>query len=507
MKKLAYLLSMTLLLTALAGCGGGNGKGGGANADYGEHYKFTVNVQDSDKPLMKSLDYICEKFNVEFEFIPVTSSDWNEKVRMWMATGDAPDILWANIQNYNFSEYTTWVEQGLLKELPDLQQYPNLYEKRSGLKSAPYFQRDGKEYAWLSPRLGISDRNVSAYQFMYRRDWAEELGLAHDDDTYTWDEFLKIAKRFSEEPLPNGTGKRIGLAGNIGVFPHFAGLMQISPYWEQYYLRDGKYVWGLDQPETTEAMKVAKQLYDDGVLWSDQIVSKSSEGLNKFMAGQAGITFAGWTPSQIQTVMLQLADLYPDMDVYDAVRPMYVKAPNGKLWGQTAVDYWGITVFNKNLSDKKLDRILKVYDWMISPEGIELSKYGVEGEDFTVGADGKHVLTDVEAGNPLTRLVFLNEAFNYEDDSVDERAREMSRKLVERLDSDEAELREYDYDLYFFSAPNKDQYGLFYEEGKEKIKELIVTSNNIEADWETWKNSVRDKVNLVLEELNTQLLQ
>lgn len=506
MKKLAYLLSGVFLLTVLAGCGGTE-KGESANSDFSKHYTISIDVQNADKPLRKSLDYISEKFNVDFELIPITNSDWNEKVRIWMATGDAPDILWANIQNYNFSEYTTWADQGLLKELPDLKKYPNLYEKRSKLKSAEYFQRDGKDYAWLAPRLSISEKYVTPYQFMYRRDWAEELGLAHDDDTYTWDEFLKMGKRFSEEPLPNGSGKRIGLVGNIGVFPHFAGLMQISPYWEQYYLKDGKYVWGLDQPETTEGIKTAKKLYDDGVLWTDQITSKSTEGLNKFMSGQAGITFAQWSPSQIQTVMLQLEDLYPEMDVYKEVRPMYVKAPNGKLWGQTAVDYWSISVFNKSLSDDKLDRILRIYDWMISPDGLEIAKYGIEGEDFTIGEDGKYVRVNSDATNPLVSVVSVNEAFNYENVFVDERARNMSREIMEKLSGDDAELREYDYALYFFSAPNKDQYGLFYEEGKEKIKELIVTSNDIEADWEKWKDSVRDKVNLVLDELNTQLLK
>ena len=103
-------------------------------------------------------------------------------------------------------------------------------------------------------------------------------------------------------------------------------------------------------------------------------------------------------------------------------------------------------------------------------------------------------------------LAFVNETFNYENDSVDKRARDMSESIVKRLSQEDAELRKYDYELYFFSAPNKDQYGLFYEEGKEKIKELIVTSKDIEKDWEAWKATVRDKVELVLGELNSQLL-
>ncbi len=504
MKKIASVLCLVLLLSSVAGCSEKGGKD--VVTDVGKHYTFSVNTTSADKPLRESFEYICEKFNVDFELIPVSGSDWNEKVRIWMATGDAPDILWANIQNYNFSEYSSWVEQGLLKELPSLEKYPNLHEKKSALKSDPYFQKDGKSYAWLTPRIGVTPNHVSAFQFMYRRDWAEELGLLHEDDTYTWEEFLEMGKSFSQMSMPEGEGKRIGLAADIGVFPHFAGLMQISPYWEQYYLKDGKYVWGLDQPETLEGIKTAKYLYDEGILWQDQIVSKSSEGLNKFMSGQAGITFAQWSPVQIQIVMDQMMALYPETDFYDVVRPMYVTAPNGKLWGQTAVDYWSVSLFNKNLSDDEMDRILQIYDWMLSPEGVEMGYYGVEGKDYTM-QDGKHVLTNENAVNPLYDLASVDENFNYENDSVDERAREMSRSILERLSGDEAELREYNYELYFFSAPNKDKYGLFYEEGKEKIKELVVNSDDIEADWSAWKDTVRDKVNLVLEELNSQLLK
>ena len=37
------------------------------------------------------------------------------------------------------------------------------------------------------------------------------------------------------------------------------------------------------------------------------------------------------------------------------------------------------------------------------------------------------------------------------------------------------------------------------------MKQIIMNSDDVEGDWEAWKASVRDKVDLVLEELNTQL--
>ena len=107
------------------------------------------------------------------------------------------------------------------------------------------------------------------------------------------------------------------------------------------------------------------------------------------------------------------------------------------------------------------------------------------------------------AGGPGS-FVFGDKAFNYEDLRVPEEARKLGIEVKDRLLSDESELRVYDYPLYFFSAPNKDKYGLFYEDGRTKIKQIIMNKgNDVEAEWEAWKATVRDKVELVLEELNS----
>ena len=56
-------------------------------------------------------------------------------------------------------------------------------------------------------------------------------------------------------------------------------------------------------------------------------------------------------------------------------------------------DYaWSETYINSNVSDEKLDRILAIYDYLLTEEGTLLSNFGIEGESYTVADDGSIVM-------------------------------------------------------------------------------------------------------------------
>ena len=161
------------------------------------------------------------------------------------------------------------------------------------------------------------------------------------------------------------------------------------------------------------------------------------------------------------------------------------------------------------MSDEKFDRLMQIYDYMLSgtDEVLNLKRYGVEGEDYTVDANGVPHLTVEDSADPVfgSGIFFNDRAIAFDDPSISDVAKEMGQKVVDSQLSPDAVLREYDYPLYFFSAPNKDKYGLFYEDGRTKIKQIIMNSDDVEGDWNAWKATVRDKVDLGLEELNSQL--
>ena len=66
---------------------------------------------------------------------------------------------------------------------------------------------------------------------------------------------------------------------------------------------------------------------------------------------------------------------------------MCCKGPNGKYNGTEMMNYWSTTIFNPNIDDEKLDRILTLYDYIATPEGQKLINLGIEGKDYKVEGD------------------------------------------------------------------------------------------------------------------------
>lgn len=517
MKKALSLILASAMLLGLCSCGKKQTSAGDVESDYADKITFSITATEAEDRFGPEVDYIKKKFNVDFEVYNVTDTDWSEKVRIWMATGNMPDVMQANINNKNFAEYVQWASQGLLKELPDLSKYPNLKKLVNEFNCDDYFLINGKRYAWVSPNnlydLKGELPQKGGYSFLYRRDWAKKVGLYKEGDTYTWDEFEAMARAFKEHnPSGNASGT-IPLLGDAGVYPHFTGIMQYSPYWEQYKKIDGKYEWCMDLPETLEGIKWANKMYKDGILWQDQNVAKSKDATNKFVSGEAGIVFALMANYNLDSIFKNMKSILPDIDIADDVGEMVVLAPNGKPWGQFSINYVNATLFSPKFPDEKLARILDIFEWYLSDEGNEMRQYGMEGYNYTVNEDGtKNIIPDSLRGCPfVTKAMVTNSSENdetaakREEQVYSKEAVDMSRAFAKRIcdpEYDTSNFRKYDYSLYFFTGEKYLQYGSYYYDGCETIKRLITSSGDIEKEWNAWKDSVRPKINEVLAELN-----
>ena len=142
MKKLSKLLCTALaaamLATAVTGCGDGSNPSSGTPAStggdenpYAEHMEITIGSWDLDydvdpnvtDPLYQS---ILDKFNISIKTMNTTWDDYIQKIQTWAAGGSTlPDLFSIDAVGQPF--YTTWVKEGIVKEIPDdLSAYPNL---------------------------------------------------------------------------------------------------------------------------------------------------------------------------------------------------------------------------------------------------------------------------------------------------------------------------------------------------------------------------------------------
>ena len=96
-----------------------------------------------------------KKFNITVNPVQITWNDWQDKAKVWAASGQLPDIFPNAIAVDNPSLYASWAKQGVIKALPDdLSKYPNI-AKIMKLPSVQPLKVDGKFY--MIPRMTFND--------------------------------------------------------------------------------------------------------------------------------------------------------------------------------------------------------------------------------------------------------------------------------------------------------------------------------------------------------------
>ena len=109
-----------------AGTQSPDGQAGEENPAAGEAGAYetpvtiSTNITDADKMGNDALyDYICEKFNMQWNFIPMQFGERHDKARLWVASGDVPDLLWMDLNENLYTEWLQWVKDGTFKAYPD----------------------------------------------------------------------------------------------------------------------------------------------------------------------------------------------------------------------------------------------------------------------------------------------------------------------------------------------------------------------------------------------------
>ncbi|HHV59158.1 MAG TPA: extracellular solute-binding protein [Clostridiaceae bacterium] len=491
-------------------------------------YVYSVNILGAEKEWLKDekLKRWREQFKIEFNFLPVNWNDWGQKVRIWMSSGDIPDIVWIDFGTSMAQDYYSWVEAGLIRELKGTEKYQYVHEQLEKMKLDDILAVDGKKYLWPCTRDATIVDNISNRGFLYRRDWAEKLGLAKDDNTYTWDEMVEFARQCIEKDPGNaGKNKIAGMGCQSWAWPSSMGIEQMTggiTGANGYFLTANGYEWNARAPEYLEGIKIVKQLYDSGIIWVDQPLAKGDEAVSKFLAGELAILYDNVFPDQLAWFRKAMKENIPGFE-YDDIQFMKVKSPNGRFVGIKNTEYWCISVFSAEMSDAKFDRLMKAWDWMLSPEGYYTRQIGIRGIDWEFEGDGVKYLWPynsetqryerpadypLDLGRDAYLSIGVTEGFgfinpNYEGCKSGKDAYDYCIFL-----RDNGVLVETDYNIALFRAENKDKYGSFARDISDKVIQIIIDSKyeDVEKEWNAFLESKKAQVDLVIKELNDGLL-
>ncbi|MNI48086.1 Lipoprotein LipO precursor [compost metagenome] len=155
--------------------------------------------------------------------------------------------------------------------------------------------------------------------------------------------------------------------------------------------------------EWKDFLTFMQNAYKEGVLDKDFAVNKSRDPWSKFEAEKTGITIAN--PFEFYTVSDPLIKkTSPQVEYVQLVPP---EGLNGQRGGITSNLSKTKVVINAKIDKAKQERLMQLYDYMLSDEGFDLIKHGIEGIHYKKNGDKFEKLEAFDKDRPYLISTWL----------------------------------------------------------------------------------------------------
>ncbi len=375
MKRIAaWMLAAGMMLSCCA-CAGS----GGSDPER-PTIKWLTTGDAAAKPIGpddRIVQAIEDKIGIELEVIVVPEGNV-EKVNVQMASGDFPDIVTGA---WGTSATQQWIDDGMVIPLNDY------FEKNTAIK-----QWCEEEYQWTAfdgKYYGIpfiTQYNAANTLIILRQDWLDKLNLKYPE---TLEEMKTVLTAFTQQD-PDGNGKNdtygytvekpsssMGSTNFEWVF--FANGLEYADYALD---ENGNVIPFFEDPSFIPSMKYIKDLWDSGVIDPEIMMNDGVKAEEKFYQGRAGAVVRPLY-RHVARHENSLRQLFPEASI------AYGRPPMGSDGS------FGINKQGKNgmltcvtAACKNPDKAVELIDFMISEEGCDLLRLGIEGTHYTRNEDG-----------------------------------------------------------------------------------------------------------------------
>lgn len=385
MTRLSNYLFLTLaILIVSAAClsmAGSSGANDGSTSSEGTtSISIMANLHTAEVPSDRIEKWIEEETGTKLNIQWVPDGSYDEKVYASLATGTLPQALYLK-NAASLSYFRDEIRSGLFWEIgPLLQDFPNLKKLKPEVLNNTSI--DGKLYSLYQ------ERALARQGIIYRKDWADRLGLSAPE---TLDELYEMLKGFTyKDPDNNGIDDTIGLTDRNDLI--YGAFKTIS----SYYGTPNNWGWYNDslQPEFVfpnymETMKFFRKLHSEGLINEDFPITSKTDQQELFVTGKAGVYIGAMGDVLSLESRLLANDPTAELDVHNRVL-----GPQGYgIW--TSQGYGTVILFPKSAiaTEEELRKVLTFFDALMSPELANLIYWGVEGTHYTV-QNGKAMAVD-----------------------------------------------------------------------------------------------------------------
>lgn len=323
-----------------------------------------------------------EDLNVNIEFMVGDDT----KLNTFFAGEDIPDIITIFDSASSIAQKAdSWAYS--LTELADNYD-PYFYKVASDQTLSWFALGDGKTYGYpdySNTQEDYDSGNLFAKTaFVIRKDVYEALG---EPEMKTQEQFLNVLSQIKEqfpELIPFGFNNfETDQTGALGdVFQDYIGV-PIAQEDGSFYNRN------LDE-DYQSWLGTFNDAYLNGCINDDSFTDDNTAWQEKVSIGKYACIMMDGTPQQ-SGFLSTFANENPGCE-YIAIDGPASTVGNEPTLNQAGISGWMITYVSKSCKDPA--KAIQLYTYLLSEEGQILVNYGVEGETYTVGADGSYYLTD-----------------------------------------------------------------------------------------------------------------
>ena len=349
--------------------------------------------------------YMEEKFGVTFETSSYSFNNWTAQVTGDVNGNQVPDVFQADVKPENLNNtYIYWAEGGVVKALPDellanetSSRWPYLQSMIKNTKDIEALLYKGKLYGIPVSRNvnKAEEAEFAPFTYIYRRDIAKNLEGFQEDDVYTWEEFETLLASFKAR------GMSLGDAEWPGAYPSIVNYYKTATHC--FTFKDGQVVNNYFTDEYMAGLNKAKSYVDKKWYYQGQLQSAGKSETDpvekRYYDGTLGIFYDNFSLANYLKVRKQMLKTngINESNIDDATALMKVMGPTGsnsagKYALEEQEDWFSMSFLNADISNNKMEKILDIMNWLISPEGTEMALYGIEGVDYEKNGDNVTLL-------------------------------------------------------------------------------------------------------------------
>ncbi|SDO35435.1 carbohydrate ABC transporter substrate-binding protein, CUT1 family [Paenibacillus sp. yr247] len=398
--KMVFVAALISVLLVISACSSNNESNNGGSNAANSSASGNASAVDQNKVIDVSFfavpgsdiidlkmnwftNYVKENYKLNISFNIAPSSDAATKQSLLLSSGDYPDVFWSG--NFSPSDILKYSKQGIIVPLNKyIDQYaPNLakaIKSAPGLKSA-ITAPDGNIY-------GLPSYNTCWHCFWWNKAWIDKslLEKYNLQMPTTTDEFEHVLQVFKD----NGITPYTGSSDSYDPIPYLMNAFTYDNASDYFDVQDGKVQYAPTLDGWKQGLSYLNNLYKKGLI-DKQALSQKSDIVNQ-MASQGKV---GIVPFLYSGSFIDMGS--PKYKNWVTIPPL--KGPNGVQYAAFSGNSPKTLTFavTNKATEEKIVRLMKLINFIYSPEGTQMLNYGPEGKYWTKAENGVKGLSGEQA--------------------------------------------------------------------------------------------------------------